>query len=280
MALKVICYQFPESRRSVLCAQAMCEGIGRLGDQVSVRNSRDYVKPEADIAVFYGLSQAILHDYSKPGHKAVFLDLGYWAREGQEGSHKIVVNSRHPTRYFQTRRHQNDRFSALGIKIRPWRMNGSSIMVIGMSGKAAAAQGFRPEQWERETIAALKKITNRPIIYRPKPNWNGSTQIEGSEFQKGHPQGNDVPEKLRETWCVVTHHSNVGVDALLTGVPVYSVEGAASVLSTKALHDVDNPIRPEGREQFAADLAYTQWTVSEMRRGAPWKHLKEEGLIP
>lgn len=258
----------------------MYSGISKMGDHVELKNSRDYTNPEADVAVFYGLSKPILSGYSRPPHRAVFLDLGYWAREGQEGSHKITVNSRHPTNYFQRKAHEPSRFSRLGIGIRPWRNSGRSIMVVGMSAKAANAQGFAPEEWERQTVAALRCITDRPIIYRPKPNWAGAQPIPGAEFQRGHPQGNDVPQQLRDVFCVVTHHSNVAVDALLMGVPVFSVEGIASVLSTKSLEKIDAPLRPEGREQWAYDAAYTQWTVSEMRTGAPWRHLKEEGLIP
>lgn len=280
MALKVICYSFPESRRSVLCAAAMSAGISKLGDHVELKNSRHYTTPEADVAVFYGLSKPMLNDYSRPPHRAVFIDLGYWAREGQEGSHKITVNSRHPTAYFQRKAHEPSRFSRLGLRIAPWRGSGRSIMVVGMSGKAANAQGFQPEEWERQTVAALRTITKRPIVYRPKPNWKGSTQIEGAEHQQGDQQGTDVAQKLRDVFCVVTHHSNVAVDALLMGVPVLSIEGIASVLSTKSLEKVDTPLRPEGREQWAYDAAYTQWTVSEMRTGSPWRHLKEEGLIP
>lgn len=280
MALKVICYSFPESRRSVLCAQAMSTGIARMGDHVELRNSWHYSKPEADIAVFYGLSKALLKDYSQSPRRAVFIDLGYWAREGQEGSHKITVNSRHPTSYFQRKAHEPTRFGRLGISIKPWQTNGRSVMVVGMSAKAALAQGFQPEEWERQTIAALRTITKRPIIYRPKPNWAGAQPIDGAEFQRGNPQGTDVHTKLQDVFCVVTHHSNVAVDALLMGVPVFSIEGIASVLSTKSLEKVETPMRPEGREQWAYDAAYTQWNVSEMRAGVPWRHLKEEGLIP
>jgi hypothetical protein len=281
MALKVIVYQYPESRRSVICGQAMSMGISSVGDYVEVRNTRTYTAPEADVAVFYGLSKPVLQGYSSPGHKAVFIDLGYWAREGQEGHHKIVVNSRHPTSYFQKRKHSADRFKRLGIAIKPWRTNErGSIMVVGMSAKAAAAEGLRPEQWETETINQLRKLTKRTIVYRPKPNWNGSQPIVGAVFQRGDQQGRDVRQVLQDTYAVVTHHSNVGVDAVLEGVPVISVEGIASVMGCSEITSIDGLMYPDNREQWAHDAAYTQWTVTEMRTGAAWRHLKDEGLVP
>ena len=275
----VIVYQWSGSRRSCFVADAMFRGVQSCGDKVKMRDARSYSQPEADVAIWYGYSKAIMDGYRDSGRKAIYADLGYWRREGFTGHHKLAINSRHPTDYFQKRKHPPDRFRSLNVAIKPWQRGGDAIIVAGMSAKGANAEGMRAEEWERSAVAELKKYTKRPIFYRPKPNWHFSTTIEGAQTQRGHPQGDDVPHVLRNAYAVVTHHSNVAVDALLEGVPVFSLEGIASILGRRKLSEIESPIRPDGREQWAYDAAYTQWSVPEMASGQAWRHLKEEGLV-
>lgn len=260
----------------------MQAGINRLGIPAQLHSSATYRGvPKAPVAVFYGLAQGlrkVLTDYQARGLKAFYIDLGYWGRRKRtrwDGYHKIVLNGRHPTDYFQRRTHSPDRFRELGVKIEPWRKSGRHIIIAGMSAKAAAAEGFQANQWERSAIAKLRKITDRPLIYRPKPNWEGATPLVGSTFQKDV----ELEDALRNCYAVVTHHSNVGVDALMAGVPVFSTEGVASVLGRTSLKYIEDAVRPDGREQWAADLAHVQWSMDEMKSGACWRYLKDEGLV-
>lgn len=236
------------------------------------------------MAIFYGWAgglRNVFNQYRDSGRKAVYIDLGYWGRRKRtrwDGYHKLVLNDRHPTAYFQNRQHPPDRFKKFRVPILPWRRSHpeSPILVAGMSAKAASAEGFAPEQWERDTIKRLREITNRPIIYRPKPNWPDSHPIPGSQWG-----GRDVPLELALKNChaVVSHHSNVAVDALLAGVPCICPGGVASVLSGHELEQVEDPPMPDGREQWAADLAYTQWSMEEMHSGHALQYLIEEDLI-
>jgi hypothetical protein len=279
----VAVYRFPHSRRSTFCATAMASGIRTTGDQVHERVMTQYPgKPDTDIAVFYGFNKPLMDDYRNAGRKFIYVDLGYWAREGQLGHHKLGINSRHPTEYFQRRAHASDRFRRLNVTIQPWRKSSpdAPILLCGMSAKGALAEGFHPEEWERKAVAEMRKHTTRRIIYRPKPNWHASKPIDGADYQKGDSQGRDVPAALRNVHAVVTHHSNVALDALIAGVPVFVMDGICLPLALSDLSKIDTPIYPDGREQWAYDAAYTQWTVAEMTSGAPWRHLKSEELVP
>ena len=275
----VMVYRWEGSRRSCFVADALFKGIQACGEKVRMKDARSFTRPEADVALWYGYSKAIMDGYRDAGKKAIYVDLGYWRREGFNGHHKLAINSRHPTDYFQKKKHPPDRFKKLGVAIKDWTKSGDSIIVAGMSAKGAGAEGFPPERWERDAVAELKRYTTRSVIYRPKPNWHFSTRIDGAGYQRGDPQGNDVPTILKGVHAVVTHHSNVAVDALLEGVPVFCLEGIASVLGKSKLSEIESPIRPEGREQWAYDAAYSQWSVPEMASGAAWRHLKEEGLV-
>lgn len=280
--MSVIVYFAPLNERSVLVGKAMFAGIQASDPTVRMISAAQYRgRPESDVAVFYGLASGlsrILRDYRAGGRKAVYIDLGYWDRKKRtrfDGYHKLVINGRHPTDYFQARPHPRDRFEALGIKVAPWRAEGRHIIVAGMSAKAALVEGLAPQQWERATIAALRRLSRRPIVYRPKPNWLGSSPIPGSIYEKGTP----LEAALCGAHAVVTHHSNVAVDAIMAGVPAICPEGVAAPMSGKCLEEIEAPPMPEGREQWAADIAYCQWTMAEMQSGRAWRHLIEEGLV-
>lgn len=270
----------PNNNRSRIVGEAIFAGIKAAGWHVEKRSSRTYDGIPQGIAVFYGLAEGlrrVFDDHRRAG-RAIFIDLGYWGRRKRtrwDGYHKMVLNARHPTEYFQARPHSADRFSAFGLEVKPWRKSGDRIVVAGMSAKAAAAEGLGCEQWERETIAQLRQITTLPIVYRPKPNCPMVRPIHGSVYETGI----DIEQSLRGAHAVVTHHSNVAVDALLAGVPVFCPFGAASVLAEPDLANIDNPRMPDGREQWAADLAYCQFSVEEMASGAAWRMLRAEGLL-
>lgn len=277
---RCIVFIAPGQNRSRIIGEAMFEGMRKLGEDVAIRSSLSYRgEIEARCAIFYGLAcglRRVLADYKREA-RAFYIDLGYWGRRKKsrwDGYHKIVLNSRHPTAYFQRREHPADRFMQFGVPIRPWRRAGRNIIVAGMSAKAAFAEGLKAEAWERETIMRLSRLTKRPIIYRPKPNWTGARPIAGAQFQRGL----DIADALRDCHALVTHHSNCAVDALLAGVPVISPFGAASALAEPRLENIENPRMPEGREQWAADLAYTQYSLDEMASGFAWRMLTNEGL--
>lgn len=258
--------------------KAMAQGIGRCGDKAVVRSDSDNVMAGFDAAVLWGYietCQQAIRNCQKLGIPWVFIDMGYWRRE--QGYFKVTVNDRHPTNYLMKLPHPTRRFEKLGLEIKPWKVNISgSILVAGMSHKAAWSWGLKNEQYETAVINKLRAdYPDYPVIYRPKPNWFGSTKIYGATFDKSSRLKNLWPN----LWCVVSHHSNVCCEALLEGIPVFCMYGAASLLGEHDLTKIIKPARPEGREQWAANLAYCQWTVPEMAEGKCWAYLKEVGLV-
>ena len=278
--MKVVIYEQRSHIRSRVICDAMHQGIRKCGDFV-VRCYEDEYKDVGDEwAVFYGLDgnlKRILADYSAVG-RAVYVDLGYWGRlTGGKlaGYHKIVLNGRHPNSYYR-RGYPADRFREQGIKIEPWRTSGKHIVLAGMGNKAAAVEGLATEAWERRMIELIRMVTNRPIVYRPKPSWKEAMPIHGVDYS---PPAVPIENVLKNAWAVVTHHSNVAVDAVLAGIPAFCWKGVGRDMSLQDLAHLEKPWMPEGREQWAADIAYTQWSVPEIAQGLPWTHFKREGLV-
>lgn len=268
--------------RGRVISNSMAEGIKKFGDDVKNIQEEFYSGPDCDAAVFYGLRGKLrdaFNDYKRVGKKAVYIDLGYWERiRGGKlyGFHKMAVNDRHPTEYFQKRNYPIARFHQLGVKIEPWKKDGKHILIAGMGAKAATFEGFHPNEWELAAVGELSKYTDRPIIYRPKPSWRSATPVDGTTFSAP-----DTPLEadLLNCHAVVAHHSNVCVDALVAGIPAFCMEGVAVPLSLQDLSKIETPIYPDGRDQWAANVAYTQWRPEEMQIGSAWRHLREEGIV-
>jgi hypothetical protein len=275
---EVIIYTAQANKRSVLIAEMMMRGAISRGIDAVVQSSRSFTgKPDARVALFYGLSEGLYSAFrayrDTSGCRVVFVDLGYWARHKLtrwDGYHKIVLGDRHPTAYFQGKPRPADRIAEHKLEIKPWRKSGDGhIIIAGMSAKAAAAEGFAAESWERETAARLSALTDRRIIYRPKPNWSGAKPIKGTVMDSRTP----LDVALRDAYAVVTHHSNVAIDALIAGVPCVCPFGAASVLSAHSIEQINNLPMHGDRAQFAADLAYTQYSIDEMQSGIAWDYV-------
>lgn len=282
MALTVAVYRIHAHHRSQVVCDAMSAGIEREGDTVLNLWEHHYTGAlEADISLFYGLEGNLpaIFKKAREHRKAVYIDLGYWGRRhgGRwTGYHKVVVNDRHPTAYFQNKQHNDVRARELDIRVDPWRTNGQFILIAGMGDKGANAEGFEQEEWERWAVKKIREVTKRGIIYRPKPSWKGARPIQGVGYS-------DPKEKLEKILplchAVVTHHSNVAVDGLQIGIPAFVWKGVAAPLGSQDFEELKAPRKPEGREQWVNDISWCQWSIAEMRRGLAWRYLKEEGLL-
>lgn len=281
---KVIIWKIPNHMRSEAVCDAMEAGIKRVGgDKVEVRSSLSYRWPEGDVGFFYGLADKLtraLHEYPTHGRVAINADLGYWGRKDGGrfvGYHKLSVNGRHVTEYFQKRPKPRDRLDQWVGQLRPWRRSGSHILVAGMGPKGSQYEGYAPQGWERRVIEIMRKHTDRPIHYRPKPNFLGAQPIQGA---KTVDRMAPLEQQLRGAHALVAHHSNAAIEALQYGVPVFVLEGPALLMGKSRFTEIEEPVYPDGREQWFRDLAYTQWSVAEMASGDAWKYFKEDGLVP
>lgn len=260
---------------------AMAAGAKACGELVTVQSDIDYRHVDDwDVAIFWGYietCQKIMADFRAAGKPAIYLDLAYWERTTH---YKVSVNGRHPTIYFQNHIHPDDRRCRFGVDIKPYRRpheNSDPILLAGMGAKAAWAEKEEPvESWEKRIVEELRKFTDRPIIYRPKPSFRQARPIKGTSFS---PPNQSIYKILSNAHAVVTHHSNVAVDGLVEGVSAFAWYGVASVMAFQDLSRIENPIYPDGREQWLNDIAYCQWSLAEMEDGTVWRHLLKEELI-
>ncbi len=249
--------------------QALKVGFKKHGIPCEVRETFDG-EVIADVALAYGwlgeLTTRVFSKYKEAGKRFVFFDLGYWAR-GQEGHYRLGVDD-WDTALKMTRGCPSDRFDSLKVNVRDdWNRESKKIMIVGMSGKAAWTHGYSDGQWENETrIKLVKELPDDYHIHiRQKPN-------------KQNVRVTPIEDDLRESWFVVSHHSNVAVDALVAGVPYWAKKGVGAILSpvTCDAQLIGKPFFPTEADkmQLLYDIAYAQWTPAEMRNGDCWNYIK------
>lgn len=273
-----------KGRRAATICKHFRAGIVRSGGEPVIYPSPSYpyYRSDPELLLMYGYGEprrSYFQRAMKRGIPVIYVDLGYWHRtrfDRYDGYHKVCLNALHPTDYFMRRQHNPKRFEKLAIPIEKQK-RGDAILIPGMSEKAAWTWGFKAEEWEKKTIARLRKHTDRRIIYRPKPSWRGKRplRVPGVEYDDPrHP----IERILKDTFCVVTHHSNVAVDGLLRGIPNISDEGVGSVIGTNDLAMIEQTEAPDMDEvrAWAANVAWTQWTPEEMHSGAAWRYVLEE----
>lgn len=278
--MRVTIYQQEGYERARAISEAMLQGLRRCGETPTVMDLAAGRGVTGDCAVFYGFRDPLprlMQEYRAAGRFAVHIDLGYWGRTDggrNAGYHKFAVNARHPTEYFQSRKHPADRVARFGLEVQPWK-TGGHILVCGMSAKHARTEGLAHQEWEKNVICRLQEVTDRPILYRPKPGDNGAAPIPGSTMASGAVIG----KYLQDCHAVVSHHSNAAVDAALAGIPSFSVCGVGTAIGLTDFDQIENPIYPDDREQWLADIAYCQFNLDEMANGTAWRHLKDDGII-
>ena len=278
--MRIAAHYDQQRPRSFQIAKAFVDGVQACGGKGQLIQGFDLpsTSDTADCVVAYGWRYPELFEhYQALGKHFIYADLGWWDRKPAgavlEGFHKIVADAREPTAYFRRVPHSPDRFNRFGLKIAPWRALGGHILLAGMSAKSAKTRGYGPYEWEYEAIRSIREITDREIVYRPKPSWDEAKPIPGTTFS---PPDQPLINVLHGAWAVVTLHSNVAIDGYLAGIPALCLEGVGSALSMPGWKALDEPPLPEGREALMADIAYLQWALPEIRSGECWRHLRKE----
>lgn len=153
-----------------------------------------------------------------------------------------------------------DRFSSIGIKLRPWRASGRKILVMPQRivGNDGVAMPKRPEQWAEDVKRELRQYTDRPVEVRLHP---------GNVTPKPQPDWNDVH-------AAVIWGSTAGLKAIVAGVPcIYLMKSWIGAPAARfGLEHIEDPWMGD-RMPMLRRVAWSQWTVEEIETGAPLAQL-------
>jgi hypothetical protein len=283
--MHALIYKEPGARSMMIC-DAMREGIEAMGDTTStVFGYQHDGRASADVAVFYGLKdgkRTIFNDYVKAGKHALFIDLGYWGRREkgkarQAEFHRFTVDKRHPFDKVMINPCPSDRIDRHVPRLEP-RRHGDFIILAGMSRKSAHSYDMGWLQWENHALQSIRKYTERPVVYRPKPEHRGTEGLDGTRYS---PREERLEGLLAGAHCVVTHHSNVSCEAVVAGVPAIIDSGIGWPVCGHDISDIETPFFPDDglRRQWLNNVGYWQWNCMEMAKGEPWFWFKHNGFF-
>lgn len=138
---------------------------------------------------------------------------------------------------------------------KPWRKTGSHIVLAEPGPDFGRPFGFNCLNWHQAVYYRLKQITDRKIIVRSRTTTS------------------PLAADLKDAWALVTHSSNVAVDAVLAGIPVFVEHtSAAAPVGNELYTDIETPRMPE-RELWWRSLMCQQFTLTELAKGVAQPYL-------
>ena len=233
--------------------RAFAEGVG-----CRIAFAEDEPDELQDVPVVWGVlrdSDRILAQARAQGLYFFYIDHAYFNR-GHGKTYRITRNGYEAG---PIRKCPGDRIAALDVDTRAWRKAGREIIVCPPTDFFMQAHGC--SHWLEDTLETLRRVTDRPIVVRAKP--------------QPAEQSVPLPQALETAHALVTHSSNVAIEAACLGTPVFvAPESAAAPVGLTDLSLIEAPSYPD-RDQWLAHLAYSQFSFDEIRDGTAWRMLIE-----
>ncbi len=233
--------------------RAFAEGLG-----APLRYAEDELEARPGTPIVWGVlrnSDNVVRWADANGDDWYYVDHAYFERG--HGRNYRITRKRYEAGPVRT--WPDDRLQKLEIAPKPWNREGDVVLVCPPTEYFMAAHDC--PDWLETTMAQLEKTTDRPILIRTKPQ----------PGQRSEP----LESVLKRTHALVTHSSNVAIEAVIEGTPVFvAPSSAAASVGLTDLALIDTPIYPD-RDAWLAHLAYSQFSIDEIRDGSAWRLLME-----
>lgn len=194
-----------------------------------------------------------------------YMDTGYFGNEktfsnpyGWKYWHRIVKNN---LQHNEIIPRPDDRFKQLNKKFRPWKKNGSKILIAAPDEKPCRFYGINKEEWVQDTIKKLQQHTDREIVVRERAPKRIDRVITDT-----------LQEALdNDIFALVTYNSVAAIESIFHGIPAFTLApaNAASPVSLQNLDQIENPYYASEDKLYAwaCHLAYGQFHVNELKSG-------------
>ena len=198
---------------------------------------------------------------------------------------KVALNGINRTAYFGEQDNDRVRADSLGLVCKPWRSDGTHILICGQHDKSLQWQDMpRMSNWFLNTYDEIRKHTDRSIVFRPHPRCRlehierGLRHVYRQEPRHVANTYDDFDIGFNDVWATISYSSNPGVHSVLNGIPAFvGTSSLAYDVSNDIdfLHDIETPLMPD-RTQWLNDYAHTEWTLEEIEQGLPLKNLTSQ----
>jgi hypothetical protein len=198
------------------------------------------------------LTMRIVPKAYREGRPFWTLDNGYWwpARGTANGFYRFCYRGMSPV-YLP----KAPDLRQQAVPLQPWRDGGRHVLIAMPGAQFGAALGIDVPAWCDRIIHRVCAATDRPIRVRSRDSTT--------------PLARD----LSDCYALVTHSSNVAVDAAIAGIPVFVEPTSAAVPIGRTDLELEEPVRP-GRNRWLWSLASQQFSISEMHAGTAWRWMQ------
>lgn len=208
-----------------------------------------------------GAEEAEAEDWERRGGSVIVMENGY-LQKVDKSMYAISVGQHNGAGWFPVG--NEDRFSALGFELKPWREDGEYVLVCAQRGIGSKLMAS-PPGWDRKMAAEIRKLTlcRYPVKVRNHPG----------NFVAKVPLTSDLAKAQS---CVIWS-SGAGVRALVEGVPVV-FQAPHWVCENAAVRHwihTDNYVARDNRESTLHHMSHGQWTVDEITKGEPFARILE-----
>ena len=212
----------------------------------------------------------VMRHCEETGRDYYYVDTGYFGNEKKKDYHRVTKNA---MQYFgEIVEHcPDDRFNRTRTALKP-HVPGNDILICPPSEKAMKYWGLDLQEWLANTVAEVKKHTNRQIVIREKASRSVRVNIDTMEMALA-----------KNVHCMITFNSIAAIESLINGKPVFTMgPNAAQRFANTDLSKIENPFMPQIDQirMLMCNLAYQQFTVEEMRNGTAWRMLQEWPINP
>ena len=193
---------------------------------------------------------------------------------------KVGLNGINRDAYFGSVGNDSLRADKLGLYLKPWRTNGSYILICGQHEKSLQWENMpNMTAWLGNTINTIRENTDLPIYWRPHPRY--PVQYVEQDFKdvirqtpnKLESTYDDYDFNVRDAWATVCWSSNPGPHSIIAGIPAFvGPSSLAYDVASNDLNDILFPSMPD-RRQWLNDYAHTEYTLDEISLGIPLKNL-------
>lgn len=243
------------------------EGLRRHGITPEFRRESMYRK--SDLAVMWAHKKAtVIRNQRESGLNYLVMERGYFGDRFAMTS--LGFNGLNGYANFHNERSSSSRWEKHRVAVKEWKTGGDIIVLMGQVPTDASLKTCSNySQWVGIAGLIAQQRYQLPVYFRPHPH------PAASAFRPRLPilQGT-LEAALDRAAAVLTWNSNSGVDAVLNGVPLIAVD-RGSMAYSMAVNQIGDPLIRPDRTQWLHNLAYTQWTNSEISQGESWEHLRQ-----
>jgi hypothetical protein len=167
----------------------------------------------------------------------------------------------------------------LGITLKDWRTTGNHILICTQRNGGWSMKGITVPVWLDQTVAQIRKFTDRPIVVRSHPGDKSAGIYLKANGHYSISTNEHILDDFKNAWAVVTYNSTPGVAASIEGVPAFVTDpipqtSQAYAVANYDLSKLETPDLKE-RQKWIEKLAMCHWHFGELENGSAWSHMRQ-----